>query len=165
MLPAQATALRFFDPMTAPRPDLAAALPRSFMTAAIRASRSPAGPMVAILSLGSPFSSRISCFGDGGVSAPQPAGVLDLDLAVVDQQIDRVLRPAFEEDDVVAGRLERVGEITAAVGVAPVAGEGRLAHGRETAGGVDAGEGEGPGADAEDVLGTQGVDARASSAP
>jgi len=60
MVPMAATALRFFAPMTAPSPDLAAALPRSFMTAAILARRSPAGPIHATFSRAFPVSSLMS---------------------------------------------------------------------------------------------------------
>jgi hypothetical protein len=57
--------------------------------------------MTAILILvGVIFPDRL--LGDRRILAPKMTGVLDLDLAVLDQQIHRVLRPALEEDDVVA---------------------------------------------------------------
>ncbi len=47
LVPLTITAFKFFEPITAPRPDLPAALSLSFIIAANNTSFSPAGPMQA----------------------------------------------------------------------------------------------------------------------
>ncbi len=68
--PPSTTAFNFFEPITAPRPDLAAILPRSLEIPDIKESFSPAGPMHATRGFlqGACF---ISAFSVSTVSIPQ----------------------------------------------------------------------------------------------
>ena len=61
-----------------------------------------------------------------GVQAPEVGGVVQLDLVIVDEEVDGLVRDAAEQDAVPAGVLEPGAEVAAAVGVAPAAGLGRL---------------------------------------
>ena len=58
---------------------------------------------------------------------PVLRGVLDRDLLVVDQDVDRLVGRAVEHHAVPAGELQVGAEVAAAVGVAPAAGRGALA--------------------------------------
>ena len=126
-LPWTATALSFLEPMTAPSPERPAARPLLFITEAMRASFSPAGPMQATCRSLPCSCLRISSVSK--VSLPQIAGgVSQLGHPVVDVQVDGLLRDPGEEHRVVAGELEVGPEVPARIGVAPTAGQGRLAH-------------------------------------
>ena len=117
-LPCTATALSFFEPITAPSPERAAARPLLFITEAMRATFSPAGPMQATCRSLPCSALRMSWVSK--VSLPQmPAASLQLGLAVVDVEVHRLLRDAREEHRVVAGELEVGPEVPARVGVSP----------------------------------------------
>ena len=98
-------------------------------------------------------------FGLVGVLAPEVAGVLQAGLAVVEQQVDGLVGNAGEDDTVVTGGLQCGAEGAAAVGVAPAAGERRLAANHEAVA-LDAGAaGERAGEDSQQILRPQRVGA------
>ncbi len=96
-------------------------------------------------------------FGRDGVLAPEVRGVPDFDPAVGDPQELGGGGHAGDEDGVEAGRLQLGAEIAAGVGIAPAAGQRRLAEGHIARAGRGLGAGQRPGGKAQDVLRSQRV--------
>ena len=90
--------------------------------------------------------------------APEVGGVPQLDVAVLDEGVDGLLRLAAEEDAVEAGPAKASAGPAAVVGVGDGAGEGRLGDDGHAAAHGDVGAGQGAEHEAEEVVGAQGVD-------
>ncbi len=96
--------------------------------------------------------------GNDGVQAPEVAGVLDLSFIVLDEEVDRPVTYAAEQESVPAGMLQDRAEVAAAVGIAPAAGLGGLPDGL-IATPKQGGAGEEARQQAEDVVWAQCVSA------
>ena len=93
------------------------------------------------------------------ILAPERRGVVERHLAVVDEHVGRRPADAAEEDRVVAGEAQVRPPGAAAIGVAPAAGERRLADHGEAAAADRRRPGERPGDEAEQVVRAERVDA------
>jgi hypothetical protein len=67
------------------------------------------------------------------IQAPQMAGGPQFGVSLIHQQVDWFLGHTHHEHPIVARELEGGTELASAIGVAPAAGERRLAHGAEAA--------------------------------
>ena len=146
--------------MTAPTPLRPAARCLSFMMQAKRTSFSPAGPMHATRKRGNPQVPPQSVLGLPDRPAPVRRRIPQLDVAIVDEEIDRLRRPAFEDHHVVARELELGAPVAARVRRGDGVGQRALGHHHVAGAAGNRRSGQRPGGEDQFVRGRQRVDAR-----
>src|SRR5262249_53584376 len=97
--------------------------------------------------------------------APEAARVAQLDNVVVDEQVNRLRRPAFEEEQVVAGELQFGPPVPAGVGRGDGVGQGALGDDHVAGAARDGRAGERAGGEDQLVVRRQRLDARVEFFP